>query len=143
MLAVSIIGPIGVPQQEALYPQVVTSDGEFANVLHDHVIRMGPDEMPPAEAFWSLTLYDRENGFFIPNDRKKYRVGLNGGMQLNGDGGIEIYIAHEKPEEVPEQNWLPIPREDLELSLQLRLYVPDLCSGAIRICTRPTPRMRG
>jgi hypothetical protein len=28
-------------------------------------------EMPPATGFWSVTLYDSENGFFIPNDRKK------------------------------------------------------------------------
>jgi hypothetical protein len=27
---------------------------------------------------------------------------------------------------VPDENWLPIPREDLDLSLTLRVYVPDL-----------------
>ena len=47
-------------------------------------------------------------------------------MKLNEDGGIEIYIAAENPEGVPEENWLPIPREDLELSPQMRIYVPDL-----------------
>jgi hypothetical protein len=47
-------------------------------------------------------------------------------MKLDEDGGIEIYIAAEKPEGVPEENWLPIPREDLALSPQLRIYVPDL-----------------
>jgi hypothetical protein len=45
---------------------------------------------------------------------------------MNEDGGIEIYIAAEKPEGVPEENWLPIPREDLALSPQMRVYVPDL-----------------
>jgi hypothetical protein len=126
VLGTSIIGPIGVPQEEAVYPQVATADGEPLNALHDYVIRMSADELPPAQAFWSLTLYDRDEGFFIPNDRKKYSVGLNGGMQLDDDGGIEIYIAAEQPEGVSPDNWLPIPREDLELSLQMRLYVPDL-----------------
>jgi hypothetical protein len=87
---------------------------------------MNKDELPPAGPFWSLTLYDLEQGFFLPNDRKKYSVGENAGMKLNADGGIEIYIAAKKPECVPEENWLPIPREDLALSPQLRLYVPDL-----------------
>jgi len=73
-----------------------------------------------------VTLYDLQNGFFIPNDRKKYSVGENAGMKLNEDGGIEIYIAAAKPEGVPEENWLPIPREDLNLSPQMRVYVPDL-----------------
>jgi hypothetical protein len=126
VLAVSIIGPIGIPQEEAVYPQVATADGEQMNARHDYVIRMTKDELPPAGPFWSLTLYDLAQGFFIPNDRKKYSVGENGGMKLNEDGGIEIYIAAEKPEGVPEENWLPIPREDLDLSTQLRVYVPDL-----------------
>lgn len=47
-------------------------------------------------------------------------------MKLNEDGGIEINIAVEKPEGVPEENWLPIPREDLDLNPQMRVYVPDL-----------------
>ena len=126
VLAVSIIGPIGIPQEEAVYPQVATADGEQMNAMHDYVIRMSKDELPPAGPFWSLTLYDLEQGFFIPNDRKKYSVGENGGMKLNEDGGIEIYIAEEKPEGVPEENWLPMPREDLDLSPMMRVYVPDL-----------------
>jgi len=126
VLAVSIIGPIGIPQEEAVYPQVSTADGQQMNAMQDYVIRMTKDELPPAGAFWSLTLYDLDQGFFIPNDRKKYSVGENAGMKLNEDGGIEIYIAAEKPEGVPEENWLPIPREDLKLSPQLRVYVPDL-----------------
>jgi hypothetical protein len=126
VLAVSIIGPIGIPQEEAVYPQVVTSDGDQMNAMNDYVVRMTKDELPPAGAFWSLTLYDLDQGFFIPNDRKKYSVGENAGMKLNKEGGIEIYIAAEQPEGLPEENWLPIPREDLDLSPQLRIYVPDL-----------------
>jgi len=126
VLAVSIIGPIGIPQEEAIYPQVATADGEQMNAMHDYVIHMDADEMPPAGAFWSLTLYDLDQGFFIPNDRKKYSVGENGGMKLDEEGGIDIYIAAEKPEGVPDENWLPIERKDLDLSPQLRLYVPDL-----------------
>lgn len=126
VVAVSIVGPIGIPQEEAAYPQVSTADGEQMNAMHDYVIRMSQDELPPAGPFWSLTLYDLEQGFFIPNDRKKYSVGENAGMKLNEDGGIEIHIAAEKPEGIPEENWLPIERKDLDLSPQLRVYVPDL-----------------
>jgi hypothetical protein len=105
---------------------VTTADGAQMNAMHDYVIRMTKEELPPAGPFWSLTLYDLDQGFLIPNDRKKYSVGENAGMKLNEDGGIEIYIAAEKPEGVPEENWLPIERRDLDLSPQLRVYVPDL-----------------
>ncbi len=126
ILGVSIAGPIGVPMEEAMYPSVITSDGTPMNALNDYVIKMTKDELPPAKAFWSLTLYDRANGFFIPNDRKKYSVGENGGYKLNTDGGIEIYLAAEKPSGVPEENWLPLNRQDEEVDIILRIYVPDL-----------------
>jgi hypothetical protein len=126
LLLQSIYGPIGQPAQEAVYPAVVTTDGKPMTAQHDYVIRMSRDEMPPANAFWSLTLYDTETGFFIPNDRKKYSVGENGGMKLKDDGGIEIYIAAQKPAGVPEENWLPLNRGDYGIDVILRLYVPDL-----------------
>ena len=67
-----------------------------------------------------------ENGFFLPNERKKYSVGENAGMQLDDDGGIEIHIAAEQPDGVPAANWLPMPRGDYGVDAQVRLYVPDL-----------------
>jgi hypothetical protein len=126
LLLVSVVGPIGQPISEAMYPPIVTEDGSPMNALHDYVIRMTKDELPPANAFWSFTLYDALNGFFIPNERKKYSVGENAGRKLNKDGGIDIYIAAEKPAGVPDENWLPIKRENLELTVTLRIYAPDL-----------------
>jgi hypothetical protein len=126
LLTQSVIGPIGLPASEAVYPPVTSKDGQAMNAQHDYVVRMSGDEMPPAGAFWSLTLYDTANGFFIPNDHKKYSVGENAGMQLNAEGGIEIHIAANKPEGVAGENWLPINRKDENMDLLLRIYVPDL-----------------
>jgi hypothetical protein len=126
LLRQSVIGPIGLPATEAIYPPVANKDGQPMNAQHDYVIRMTKDQLPPSKAFWSMTLYDSANGFFIPNDRKKYSVGENGGMKLNADGGIEVYVAAEKPESVPEENWLPINRKDENLDVILRIYMPDL-----------------
>ncbi len=126
LVDLSIIGPIGQPAHEALYPPITTTDGKPMSAMHDYVIRMSPDEMPPAIAFWSTTLYDTENGFFIPNDGKKYSVGENGGMSLDADGGIAIYISAERPEGVPKENWLPLVRGDYGVDIIMRLYAPDL-----------------
>ena len=126
LLFQSVMGPIGQPAQEAVYPAILTTDGEPMNAQHDYVIRMSKEELPPAEAFWSFTLYDSENGWFMPNDHKKYSVGENGGMKLDEDGGIAIHVAAEKPDGVPEENWLPLKRGDYAIDVILRLYVPDL-----------------
>jgi len=126
LLFQSVLGPIGMPATEAVYPAVNTTDGKPLNAMNDYVIRMSADELPPTDVFWSFTLYDLQNGFFIPNDRKKYSVGENAGMQLDEDGGIAVYIAAEKPESVPEENWLPINRKDEDMDVILRIYVPNL-----------------
>jgi hypothetical protein len=126
LLFQSVIGPIGMPAGEAVYFSVNGADGKPLNAMNDYVIRMTADELPPTDVFWSCTLYDFENGFFIPNDRKKYSVGENAGMQLDEDGGIAIYVADERPDGVPEDNWLPISRKDEDMDVILRIYVPDL-----------------
>jgi len=122
----SAVGPLGQPADQAMYPGIATTDGKPMNAQHDYVIRMTKDQLPPAIAFWSLTLYDAKEGFFIPNKEKKYSVGENAGMKLNAKGGIEIYVAAKQPKDVPAENWLPITREDLELDVIMRVYQPDL-----------------
>jgi len=126
MVSQSVTGPVGQPASQAIYFQVDTADGSEMNAQYDYVIRMTKDELPPARAFWSLTLYDGEKYLFIPNDRKKYSVGENAGMQLDASGGIAVHIAAQRPEGVPAENWLPINRGDLPLNLRLRVYAPDI-----------------
>lgn len=122
----SVTGPIGQPAQEAMYPPILTTDGQPMNALHDYVIRMQSHELPPTNAFWSATLYDTENGFFLPNERKKYSVGENAGFKLDEDGGIAIFISAEKPDGVPEENWLPTNRGHYGIDMIMRVYAPDL-----------------
>jgi hypothetical protein len=126
MVLQSAVGPLGQPADQAMYPGVATTDGKPMNAQHDYVIRMTKEELPPAIAFWSLTLYDAKQGFFIPNKEKKYSVGQNAGMKLNESGGIAIHIAAEQPKGVPAENWLPITREDLGIDVIMRVYQPDL-----------------
>ena len=126
LLLQSVVGPIGLPLKEAMYPPVVTSDGSPMNEQFDYVIEMTKERLPPAKGFWSLTLYDTENGFFIPNEHKKYSVGENSGMKLDANGGIKIYVSAVKPKNVPAENWLPINRIDQGIDIILRIYAPDL-----------------
>jgi hypothetical protein len=125
----NVIGPIGQPADQALYLPVNAADDKPMNALNNYIIRMTKDDLPPALGFWSVTLYDTKNGWFIPNKENKYSVGQNAGYKLNADGGIEIHIAANKPAGVPPENWLPINREDQGISPMLRLYAPDLAKA--------------
>jgi hypothetical protein len=126
MVLQSVVGPIGQPADQAMYPGIATTDGKPMNAQHDYVIRMTKDQMPPFTAFWSATLYDTKQGFFIPNKENKYSVGQNAGMKLDASGGIEIHIAAKQPKGVPAENWLPINRKNLGIGVIMRVYAPDL-----------------
>ena len=40
------------------------------NEQHDYVIRMTKEQLPPANAFWSMTLYDSAKRIFHSQRRK-------------------------------------------------------------------------
>ena len=126
MVVQSVVGPIGQPFDQAQYPGIGTADGEPMNATKHYLIRMTKDQLPPARAFWSATLYDAEKGLFIPNDRHKYSVGENGGVKLDASGGLEIHFSPEKPDGVPEENWLPSGGNDEALDVIMRVYAPDV-----------------
>jgi len=126
MVAQSVTGPVGQPADQAIYLQIDTTDGAPMNAQYDYVVRMTKEQLPPARAFWSMTLYDGERYLFIPNPQKKYSVGENSGMKLDASGGIEIHVAAKQPPGVPAENWLPINRKDQVLNLRLRVYAPEI-----------------
>lgn len=126
MVVQSCVGPIGQPYNEAQYPGIGTADGSPMMATNHYVIRMAKKELPPANAFWSATLYDAQKGLFIPNDNYKYSVGENGGMKLNASGGVEIHISADKPEGVSAENWLPSGGKDEQLDVIIRVYAPDV-----------------
>ena len=135
MVVQSCVGPIGLPYDQAQYPGIGTADGSPIMATKHYVIRMTKEELPPAKAFWSATLYDARKGLFIPNDHHKYSVGENGGMKLDASGGVEIHIAAEKPEGVPAENWLPSGGKDEQLDVIMRVYAPDI--EAMKTWTAP------
>ncbi len=135
MVMQSAGGPIGLPFDQAQYPGIGTADGQPLDATQHYVIRMTKDQLPPAEAFWSITLYDSKKGLFIPNDNFKYSIGENGGMKLDESGGLEAHISPKQPEGVPKENWLPSGGKDEKLDLSMRVYDPDI--GAMKTWKAP------
>jgi len=126
-MAATVLGIWGNSAEEAIYPSYyVDAKGQKLDGAHRYTLVFAPDQLPAVNSFWSATLYDLENGFFIPNNHKKYSVGENAGFKLDEKGGIRIVIAAEQPEGVPEENWLPIERGDIDLDVNMRLYNPDI-----------------
>ncbi len=111
-----------LPPNEASYPScLMTPDKELLDgSKYNYRLHFSADQLPPVDAFWSLTLYDFE-GFMKHNEIDRYSIGDRSDMQFNEDGSLDIYIQHKRPES-GVSNWLPAPQE--EFNVILRLYLP-------------------
>ncbi|MGY6628902.1 MAG: DUF1254 domain-containing protein [Oceanicaulis sp.] len=108
---------------DAIYPNTsVDRDGEPLHSRHSYVLRFEPGALPPADAFWSVTLYDSD-GFLPEGAGRRHALGNRDGLNYDSDGGLTIRISTEPPQDFPRSNWLPAP-PDAPFALTARLYDP-------------------
>jgi hypothetical protein len=122
--AIVALAGLGANQpDDAIYP-LNTSDADGNPVMAEnkYVLHFSKDELPPVDAFWSLTMYDAE-GFQVANPINRFAIGDRDPLKFNGDGSLDLFIQNEHPGSDKEANWLPAPRSG-HLGLTLRLYAP-------------------
>jgi uncharacterized protein (TIGR03000 family) len=120
--AVSAYGWGANLQEDAVYPSTkADADGKPLVGTNTYVVHFAKGETPPVEGFWSITMYDSEY-YFYPNTLNKLTVSPRDRPTFNDDGSLDLYFSHEKPEKVPQANWLPAPKD--KFILMMRLYWP-------------------
>lgn len=119
---VALIGLGANLPEDAVYPlNIGDSHGQPLTGANPYVLHFAKNEIPPAEAFWSVTLYD-EDGFPSPNDLNRYAIGDRDALKFNADGSLDLYVQHTSPGAEKEPNWLPAPA--VAFNLAMRLYSP-------------------
>ncbi|HEY1291009.1 MAG TPA: DUF1254 domain-containing protein [Burkholderiales bacterium] len=120
---VALVG-LGANQvEDAIYPlNVADADGKPVMAESNYVLRFEKAELPPADGFWSLTMYDAE-GFQVANPLNRFAIGDRDSLKYNPDGSLELYVQHRSPGPDRESNWLPAPASG-PLGLTMRLYAP-------------------
>jgi len=112
-----------LPPEEAIYPMApVDSDGKLLNGASNYVLHFEKDQIPPADAFWSLTMYGADQ-FFVANPINRFAIGDRDKLAFNPDGSLDLYIQNASPGADKEANWLPAPAGPF--SMNLRLYLPQ------------------
>jgi len=120
------LGLYGNTREEALYPPYFV-DAE-ANKLdaakHRYELRFDKGQLPPAVAFWSLTMYDGKSQLLVANPLKRYLVNstMLDSFKYAEDGSLTIFVSKDSPGVDKESNWLPAP--DGPFYCILRLYIP-------------------
>jgi hypothetical protein len=119
----TLVGIGGNLMEDAFYPTTTfDGDGDDLSGADRYELTFAASEIPPASAFWSLTMYDDE-AYLVPNELDRYAVGDRTSFDYAPDGSLTIYMQHENPGPDKEANWLPAPEGEFRLAL--RLYVPD------------------
>lgn len=116
----------GNAPEEAIYLDGrFDSNGEPLTGSRRYTMHFAPGELPPVEAFWSISMYHISDGSFVANPIDRYTIGDRTlGIQANADQSLTVIIQHDAPADPNElANWLPAPSD--EFYLNLRLYIPD------------------
>jgi len=109
--------------QDAIYPTSERDpEGNAYNGNKNYVMHFDKGQMPPAKAFWSITMYDA-SFFFVPNPINRYTLSSRNKFVTNADGSVDLYLQADSPGKAKEANWLPAPKA--KFIPMMRLYWPS------------------
>jgi hypothetical protein len=131
-MAAAVNGIYGNSKQEAMYPiYAIDSDGQKLDGTKRYAVRFAPGDLPPVNAFWSLTMYELPSSLLVANPINRYL--LNSPMipqfKRDADGSITFYIQNESPGADKEANWLPAPKGPFVCFMRLYWPKPEALDG--------------
>lgn len=120
-----------LPEEAVYWMTTVDGTGHTLNGQNDYKLYFPPGELPPNDAFWSLTMTDSQR-LMVTNPLNRYDVSDRSGLVMNTDGSVDVYIQQTAPTG-HESNWLPAPTGDF--MLWLRVYQPgaSILSGEYHV----------
>ncbi|BBX28515.1 DUF1254 domain-containing protein [Mycolicibacterium alvei] len=131
-MAGAVLGIYGNTAAEALYPAAFfDSTGAPLDGSNRYTYRFAPGQLPPVDAFWSLTMYNVPQNLLVANPIDRYLI--NSSMLPNlvkdPDGGVTLYLQRESPGAEKEANWLPAPEGPFVAVLRMYLPRPEALDG--------------
>jgi hypothetical protein len=113
--------PVANVFEEAAY-WTTTTDAAGARLGGEHSYRLhfAAGELPPNDAFWSLTATDT-GGYLVSGSDGRASVDSHSGLVTNPDGSVDILLQPHQPSGAAP-NWLATPAG--RFKLMLRAYLP-------------------
>ncbi len=121
----AIVAQIGLGAnlpEDAIYPLNLGDEtGKPLDGANRYTLHFDNGDTPPANAFWSVTLYDAD-GFQVANALNRFPVSNWMPFKYNADGSLDLYFQSQSHGKEKEANWLPTPKG--EFNLTMRVYAP-------------------
>jgi hypothetical protein len=109
--------------EDAIYPlNLGDENGKPLDGASKYTLHFDEGSAPPANAFWSVTLYDSE-GYQVPNALNRFAVSSWMPFKYNPNGSLDLYFQNDNPGKEKEANWLPAPKGAFNLTM--RIYAPQ------------------
>ena len=123
-------------KEEAMYP-IYTEDasGQKLDAAQNrYTLRFAPGQLPPVNAFWSLTMYELPSRLLVANPIDRYLISspMLPDLKRDADGGLTLYIQHDSPGKDRESNWLPAPSGPFLMFMRLFWPQPQAIDGQWR-----------
>ena len=132
-MAGAVLGIYSNSKEEAICSTYFTdSSGQKLDASkNNYALRFGPGQLPPVNAFWSLTMYELNSGAVSVNPINRYLINsaMLTSLKRDADGGLTIYIQHDSPGKDRESNWLPAPNKAFFTALRLYWPMPEAIHG--------------
>lgn len=131
-MAGAVLGIFGNSKQEAMYPTLNTdSTGEPLTGANNYTLTFAPGQLPPVNAFWSVTMYKLPESLLVDNPIDRYLINspMLPGLAKNPDGSVTIYVQNQSPGPEREANWLPSPPGPFTVVMRLYWPKPDALNG--------------
>jgi hypothetical protein len=128
----AVLGIYGNSKEEAMYPAYyVDGTGQKLDGANRYTLRFAPGQLPPVNAFWSMTMYDQPASLLVANPINRYLLNSTMLPQFNrdADGGLTLLIQNESPGKDKEANWLPAPKGPFSVIMRLYLPKPEALEG--------------
>jgi hypothetical protein len=127
-MAAAVDGIYGNSKEEAIYLGYVA---ESNSQTSRYSLRFAPNQLPPVNAFWSLTMYELPSRMLVTNPLNRYLINspMLPNLKRDADGGLTLRIQHESPGKEQEANWLPAPNGPFLMVLRLYWPKPEVLNG--------------
>ncbi len=132
-MAGAVLGIFGNSKEEAMYPvYAVDSEGQKLDGSSRYTVHFAPDQLPAANAFWSLTMYELPSSLLVANPIDRYLLNKPMMPQFvkDADGGLTFYVQNESPGDAKEANWLPAPKGPFMVVMRLYWPKPEALDGS-------------
>ena len=118
-----------IPEEAVYLHSAVDGQGQPFSGAHRYVLHFPAGSLPPAKAFWSITLYGPDR-FLVANPQNRYAIGdRTPGLVTNADGSLDVDLQTNAPVG-HTSNWIPTPTGSFTLTLRIYLPGPSVLDGS-------------